>query len=186
MSSKYDHTNKGSDLVADLASNIKDKTVLITGTSPGGIGALYAAAIARASPALIIMTGRSTASIQDTADAVAAANPAVEARLVAMDLSSLASAQAAASELMGASDVPHIDVLVLNAGIMTAPYGRTAEGFEMQFGVNHLGHFVFANAVMPKVLEAASPRVVVVSSHGHRLSPIRWGDVSFQASQHFP
>ncbi|KAH7040044.1 uncharacterized protein B0I36DRAFT_280376 [Microdochium trichocladiopsis] len=179
MAPRYNHTTKGSDLVAELADNIKGKTILITGASPGGIGALYAAAVARASPAFMILTGRTIASIEATAQAVAQANPAVKTKMVAMDLGSLTSVRTAAREIMS-DDISHIDVLVLNAGIMAPPYSKTADGFESQFGVNHLGHFVFANSVMPKVLNAKSPRVVVVSSNGHRLSPIRWGDIGFQ------
>ncbi|KAH7014435.1 short-chain dehydrogenase/ reductase [Microdochium trichocladiopsis] len=155
MAPRYNNKTKGSDLAAELADNIKGKTVLVTGASPGGIGALYAKAIARASPAQIILTGRTTASIEATAKWVAEANSAVKTTMIEMSLDSLSSVRGAAREVMDSAEVSHIDVLVLNAGIMAVPYGKTKDGFEMQFGVNHLGHFVFANLVMPKVLEAA-------------------------------
>ena len=64
---------------------------------------------------------------------------------------------------------------------MATPYSKTPEGLEMQFGTNHIGHFLFANLIMPKLLEStAGPRVVSVSSDGHRLSDIRWDDLDFQ------
>ncbi|TFK86693.1 NAD(P)-binding protein, partial [Polyporus arcularius HHB13444] len=74
-----------------------------------------------------------------------------------------------------------IDVLVNNAGIMATPYGKTVDGIESQFGTNHIGHFLFTNLIMPKLLESKQgPRVVNVSSNGHRLSDIRWDDFNFQ------
>ncbi|TFK78017.1 NAD(P)-binding protein, partial [Polyporus arcularius HHB13444] len=73
-----------------------------------------------------------------------------------------------------------IDVLVNNAGIMATPYGKTVDGIESQFGTNHIGHFLFTNLIIPKLLESKQGRVVNVSSNGHRLSDIRWDDFNFQ------
>ena len=179
MAPTYDQTTKGSVLIKDFADNIKGKVILVTGCSPGGIGALYATAIAPASPAAIILAGRTTESIAPTEKAIQEANPAVKTKLLAVDLGSFKSVQRAAEEVNAWEDVPHIDLLVNNAGIMACPYGVTEDGFEKQFGTNHLGHFLFTNLIMDKILKSKTPRVVSVSSGGHRFNPIRWGDYNF-------
>ena len=179
MAPTYDQTTKGSVLIKDFAENIKGKVILVTGCSPGGIGALYVTAIAPASPAVIILAGRTTESIAPTEKAVQEANPAVKTKLLAVDLASFKSVRRAAEEVNSWEDVPHIDLLVNNAGIMACPYGVTEDGFEKQFGTNHLGHFLFTNLIMDKILKSKTPRVVSVSSGGHRFNPIRWGDYNF-------
>ncbi len=141
MAPKYDKKTKGSQLIRDFADNIKGKVILVTGCSPGGIGALYVTAIAAASPQLIILAGRSTETISPTESAVQQANPSVKTKLLAVDLASFPSVRKAASEVNSWEDVPYIDLLVNNAGIMACPYGTTEDGFEKQFGTNHLGHF---------------------------------------------
>ncbi|KAM0417028.1 hypothetical protein ACHAPT_012994 [Fusarium lateritium] len=183
MAPKYGFKTKGSDLVQDLSDNIKGKTVLVTGTSPGGIGALFVKAISVASPALIILTGRTTESILPTKKAIKEANPSVGTKTLAMDLNSLKSVRKAAEDVKGWADVPQIDVLVNNAGIMAPPYRTTEDGFESQFGVNHLAHFLFTNLVMDKILASGSPRIINVSSNGHRLSSIRWRDHDWEGGK---
>jgi NAD(P)-dependent dehydrogenase (short-subunit alcohol dehydrogenase family) len=92
-----------------------------------------------------------------------------------MDLGSLTSVRTAAKKLDAT-----LDVLINNAGIMAVPYGKTADGFEMQFGVNHLGHFLFTNLLLKEGKIRNGGRIVVVSSDGHRLSDVLWEDPSFQ------
>ncbi|KAH7024387.1 uncharacterized protein B0I36DRAFT_294989 [Microdochium trichocladiopsis] len=191
MPPRYDQHTKGSALIREFAPSIAGKIILVTGTAPKGIGALFCTAIAQQTnpdkaPRLIILTGRTTASIAPTRDAIKESNPAIETMVLAMDLGSLKSVREAAALVNSdewAREVPHIDLLVNNAGIMACPYATTAEGFESQFGVNHLGHFLFTNMIMGKLLKAAAPRVVAVSSTGHRVGPIRWGDVGFKDGQ---
>ncbi len=182
MAPKYDKNTKGSQLVKDLADNIKGKVVVVTGCSPGGIGALYVTGIAPASPAAIILAGRTRESIAPTERAIQEANPAVKTKLLAVDLGSLKSVRRAAREVNSWADMPYIDVLVNNAGIMACPYTATEDGVERQFATNHLGHFLFTNLIMDKILKSKSPRVVSVSSVCHRFNPIRWGDYNFSAS----
>ncbi|KAF2444082.1 NAD(P)-binding protein [Karstenula rhodostoma CBS 690.94] len=140
--------------------------------------ALFLEAIAAHNPALLILAGRSPQKIAATAATLAAINPAVKTRALHLDLASQASIRRAAAQV-NAYDEDHIDVLVNNAGVMAGPYRTTAEGLEMQFGANHLGHFLFTNLIMEKLLAAPHPRVVNISSDGHRLSGIRWDDVGF-------
>jgi hypothetical protein len=182
MASKYDKSSTGSQVAADFADHINGKIILVTGVSPGGLGAIFAETVAKAQPAILVIAGRNTSKVQQTADTIKAANPTAGVKTLELDLSSLKSVRRAADEVNGWGDVPHIDVLVNNAGIMAVDYGVTEDGFERQFGTNHLGPFLFTNLLMDKVLAADVPRVIVVSSDGHRLSPIRWTDHGFNVS----
>ncbi|RDW81433.1 putative short-chain dehydrogenase [Aspergillus mulundensis] len=160
MTPAYTEKTTASELVELLAAEIKGKVILTTGPSPASIGARFVETIARAQPALIILASRNTAKLQKTADAIARIQ--------------------AAEELKSWDDVPRIDVLVNNAGIMGTKFALSPDGFESQFATNHLGHFLFTNLIIDKLLVSEAPRVVSVSSDGHRLSPIRWADYHFQ------
>ncbi|KAF0638800.1 hypothetical protein FPSE5266_04491 [Fusarium pseudograminearum] len=166
-------------LAKEYSSIIKGKTILTTGVSPGGLGALFVEAIVVAEPELAILAGRNINKLQQTADHLASKHPNLKTKLLTLDLSSLASARSAAQQVNGWSDVPKIDVLVNNAGIMATDFKLTEDGFENQFASNHLGHFLFTNLIMDKILAAEVLRIVSVSSNGHRLGPIRWGDPNF-------
>jgi NAD(P)-dependent dehydrogenase (short-subunit alcohol dehydrogenase family) len=182
MPTQYDFNTTGSQLVHELADHIKHKVILTTGVSPGGLGAQFVGTIAKASPALLILAGRNTAKTQQTANAITKANPEVKTRVLRLDLGSLAAVREAAAEVNSWEDVPYIDVLVNNAGIMAADYALTPDGFESHFGANYLGHFLFTNLIMGKLLAARAPRVVSVSSDGHRLSAVRFDDLDFHVS----
>jgi NAD(P)-dependent dehydrogenase (short-subunit alcohol dehydrogenase family) len=73
-----------------------------------------------------------------------------------------------------------VDVLINNAGVMATPFGRTVDGFELQFGTNHLGHFLTTNLLWPALDAAPAPRVVNLSSAGHHLSDVLWDDPNFE------
>ncbi|GIJ89480.1 hypothetical protein Asppvi_008422 [Aspergillus pseudoviridinutans] len=107
------------------------------------------------------------------------ARPAVEVRVLELDLSSFAAVREAADTILGWDGVPKIDVLVNNAGVIGVEWARSVDGFEMTFVVNHLGHFHFTNLIMSKFLASEALRVVNVSSEGHRFNQIRWGDYNF-------
>ncbi|KAI8206210.1 Retinol dehydrogenase 14 [Colletotrichum sp. SAR 10_76] len=181
MAPQLSKDTNGSDLVTAYADQIKRKTILVTGVSPGGLGATFADTVAAASPATLILAGRNTTKVQQTADAITAANPSVHIKTLELDLGSFKNVRNAAETVNAWEDVPHIDVLVNNAGIMAVPFSLTEDGFESQFGTNHLGPFLFTNLIMGKVLAAAEPRVVTVSSDGHRLGHIRWSDYNFNS-----
>ncbi|KAF4894526.1 Retinol dehydrogenase 14 [Colletotrichum viniferum] len=185
MAPQLSKDTNGSDLVTAYADHIKGKTILVTGVSPGGLGATFAETVAAASPATLILAGRNTTKVQQTADAITAANPSVRIKTLELDLGSFKNVRKAAETVNGWEDVPHIDVLVNNAGIMAVPFSSTEDGFESQFGTNHLGPFLFTNLIMVKVLAAAEPRVVTVSSDGHRLGHIRWSGYNFNNGKHY-
>lgn len=97
-----------------------------------------------------------------------------------LDLSSLETVRTAAKEVNGWIDVPNIDVLVNNAGIMAVPYSLTVDEYESQLATNHLGPFLFTNLIMAKILASSTPRIVMVSSDGHDLCPMRFYDYHFR------
>ncbi|KAF5021919.1 hypothetical protein F66182_6022 [Fusarium sp. NRRL 66182] len=182
---KYTSTTTVHELVKEYAQIIKGKTVLTTGVSPGGLGAVFVEAIAAGEPKLVVLAGRNVDKLQQTANELAAKYDNLDKRLLTIDLSSLKSVRAAAEEVNGWADVPKIDVLVNNAGIMATEFRLTEDGFENRFGSNHLGHFLFTNLIIGKLLASESPRVVSVSSHGHRLGPIRWADPHFGKGERY-
>lgn len=179
MGRVYDTNTTADELVRDLADEIKGKVILTTGVTPGSLGAAFVESIAKAQPSLLVLAGRSAEKLQKTADKITASHPNVKTRALKLDLNSLAAVRQSAETVISWTDVPHIDVLVNSAGLMANPYTLTADGFESQFGVNYLGHFLFTNLIMPKILAARAPRVVVITSDGHRLNPMRWSDYNF-------
>ncbi|KAK0623785.1 putative short-chain dehydrogenase [Immersiella caudata] len=179
----YNSKTTASELASDFTPSITGKTILITGVSPSGIGAATSAAIAKASPALIILAGRNPSKVSTTAADVARPYPNVPTKTLKLDLGSLQSVRDAASEVDSWADVPVIDVLINNAGIMAVEYGLSPEGVETHFATNHLGHFLLTNLLMGKLLKAEAPRVVNVSSDGHRMGAVRFDDYNFDGGK---
>ena len=97
-----------------------------------------------------------------------------------LDLGSLASVRAAASEIQARHQ--RLDLLINNAGLMMPPPGTTADGFELQFGTNHLGHFALTGLLLDLLLAAAGSRVVTVSSNAHRAGRINFADLQSAAA----
>ncbi len=95
--------------------------------------------------------------------------------MVRLDLASLDSVRAAAAEILAARD--RLDLLINNAGLMWPAYGKTADGFELQFGINHLGHFALTGLLLEAMLPVPGSRVVTVSSNGHRTGRIDFADL---------
>ena len=173
----------GSDLVKKYADNIAGKVILTTGVTQGGLGGQFVENIAAAKPGLLILAGRNLEKTKAMAEKLKQLYPDVPVRTLQLDLESLAAVRSAAEIVNSWDDVENIDVVVNNAGIMAIPFGLTADGYEKQFATNHLGHFLFTNLIMGKILSSKAPRIVSVSSHGHTLHPIRWADVQFDVRQ---
>ncbi|KAF5709292.1 oxidoreductase [Fusarium globosum] len=167
------------DLVNEYADIIKGKTILTTGVTPNSLGATFILETASKSPSLLILAGRNASKLQEMSEAITKANPSVKTRSLVVDLGSLASVRKAAEEVNSWNDVPSIDVVVNNAGVMAIPYTKSVDGYEMQFAICHLGHFLLTNLIMDKILASESPRVVNISSNGHSLGPIRFADPHF-------
>ncbi|KAL9620368.1 MAG: hypothetical protein Q9160_005068 [Pyrenula sp. 1 TL-2023] len=179
MARSYNARTTADEVVKDLNDEIKGKVVLVTGVSPGNIGATFVESIAKSHPSLLILTGRNIAKTQQTVNTIISTHPQAKVRHLQLDLGSFAAVREGAAMLKSWDDVPHVDVLVNNAGVMATDFALSPDGFESQFATNHLGHFLFTNLIMDKILASKSPRVVDVSSDGHRLNPIRWGDYNF-------
>ena len=161
------------------ASDIPDqhgRTVVITGAN-SGIG-LEAARYLAARGAQVVLACRDEGKAAAAAAAIAAGVPGAEAETLALDLSSLESVRSAAAEIR--SRYPRLDLLVNNAGVMMPPLSRTADGFELQFGTNHLGHFALTGLVLPSLLGVPGSRVVTVSSNGHKVGRIRFDDLQWE------
>ena len=99
---------------------------------------------------------------------------------VQLDLSSLESVRTFSSKMLASE--PRIDILVNNAGVYACPYTKTADGFEMQFGVNHLGHFLLTHMLLDRIKEAPSARIVNVSSMFHERGKINFDDLNSEGS----
>ena len=178
MSSSFGLKTSAEELAANCAAQIAGKVVITTGVSPGGIGAAFVEAIARQSPKLLVLAGRDPDKCKATADQIASIPNPPRTKVLELDLTSQARVRRAAEEVLGYEEP--IGCLVNNAGIMAAPYSKTEDGIESQFATNHVGHFLFTNLIMPKLLASQQgPRIVCVSSDGYRLGPVRFQDYNF-------
>jgi NAD(P)-dependent dehydrogenase (short-subunit alcohol dehydrogenase family) len=149
------------------------RTALVTGAT-SGIGLQVSLALAQAG-ARVLMTTRSPARGATAAAAVRSAVPSADVELVTLDLASLASVRAAAADVE--ARVGHLDLLVDNAGVMAIGHAVTEDGFEAQLATNHLGPFALTGLLVPALLAAPDPRVVVVTSFLHHRGQLRFDDL---------
>ncbi|MEM8877453.1 MAG: SDR family NAD(P)-dependent oxidoreductase [Pseudomonadota bacterium] len=153
--------------------DLAGKTVLITGGT-SGLGAESARAIS-AKGAHVIITGRTRAKAQKAADSIAGeTGGSVTAE--ELELGDLGSIRAFADRILAAHS--RIDILINNAGVMACPYAQTNDGFELQFGSNHLGHFLMTKLLMPALGQGS--RVVSLSSAAHQFAPVFFNDIGFK------
>lgn len=186
MSVSFNAETATHDVVVHFSDSIKGKIILITGTSTGGIGGNFVRAIAEAQPRMLILANRNPDKSEEVIKAIGETQPEVEIRQLQLDLGSLFHVQRSAETFLSWSNISHVDVLVNNAGIMATDYDVTIDGIESQMATNHYGHFLFTNLIMEKLLVSKAPRLVNVSSDGHRLSPIRWADPNFAVTPRKP
>jgi NAD(P)-dependent dehydrogenase (short-subunit alcohol dehydrogenase family) len=153
------------------------RTAVITGANTG-LGYETAAALA-ANGAHVVLAVRNLEKGKAAADLIAKATPGASVTVQELDLTSLESIRAAADQLK--SDYDAIDLLINNAGVMMTPKETTKDGFELQFGTNHLGHFALTGLVLDHVLAVPGSRIVTVSSQGHRFARkgIRFDDLQW-------
>ena len=152
------------------------RTALVTGAN-SGLGFHTALELARKG-ARVLMACRDPQRAQAALDRLRGQVPGAAAELVALDLASLASVESAAADVAGRTS--SLDVLVCNAGVMAPPRTVTTDGFEMQLGTNHLGHFALTGRLLP--LLGNGSRVVAVSSGAHRLGRIAFDDLMSERS----
>ncbi len=154
-----------------MRSAMTGKTVLITGAS-SGIGKATASELASRG-ARLVLACRDLDKAERARDEILARTPGASVELVPLELGSLRSVRACAEKLI--ADQPRIDVLLNNAGVFPPNQRTTEDGFEEQIGVNHLGHFLFTNLLLDKLIASAPARVVTVSSMMHAGGKIDFG-----------
>jgi NAD(P)-dependent dehydrogenase (short-subunit alcohol dehydrogenase family) len=180
MSKVFDATSTTDEVLSGI--DLKGKRVLVTGVS-AGIGIETARSLA-AHGAEVIGAARDlgkaeSATAQVRKDAAAGGG---RFDLIALDLASLKSVRACADALLARGQ--SFDVVIANAGVMATPFGHTVEGFETQFGTNHLGHFVLVNRIAPLIRSGG--RLVNLASSGHRFANVDLADPNFERTPYEP
>ncbi|KIZ18425.1 oxidoreductase [Streptomyces natalensis] len=163
-------------------SHIPDQTgrsVVVTGAN-SGLGYVTARELARCG-ARVVLACRNEARGGAALDRLRSEVPTAEVEFRPLDLADLSSVRDFAAGL-DTFDGDRLDLLINNAGVMALPYRTTADGFEMQFGTNHLGHFALTGLLLPKLLATPGARVVTVSSMLHALSDIDLDDLNSERS----
>lgn len=150
----------------------RGRVAVVTGAN-SGLGYVTARELARKG-ARVVLACRSEARGSAAADRIVAEVPGAEAQFGQLDLGNLASVR----EFAATFPYERLDLLVNNAGVMAMPYGTTVDGFETQFGVNHLGHFALTGLLLPALLDAPDARIVTLSSFMHLLANIDIDDLN--------
>ena len=174
MSKSFGATSTTDDVLDGV--DLSGKRILVTGVS-AGLGVETARTLA-AHGAQVVGTARDLTKARRALDEAGAG----KIELVELDLADLASVRACADKLTAAGQ--KFDVVIANAGVMACPQGKTADGFETQFGTNHLGHFLLINRLAPLLKEGS--RVVMLSSSGHRFANVDLEDPNFERSDYTP
>jgi NAD(P)-dependent dehydrogenase (short-subunit alcohol dehydrogenase family) len=180
MANKFGATSTTDEVLAGV--DLKGKRILVTGVS-AGLGVETARALA-AHGAYVVGAARDLKKAEGATEEVrkAAAANGGGFELIELDLADLASVRAAADALVAKGEL--FDVIIANAGVMATPFGHTRDGFETQFGTNHLGHFVFVNRIASLIRDGG--RFVSLASSGHRFSNVNLEDPGFEHTQYEP
>ena len=160
--------------------DLAGKRVLVTGVS-AGLGVETARALA-AHGADVVGAARDLGKAKQATDAAGVAAHGGSLELIELDLADLASVRRAADGLV--ADGRKFDLVIANAGVMATPFGHTKDGFETQFGTNHLGHFVLVNRIASLIKDGG--RLVNLSSAGHRYSDVNLDDPGFEHTEYTP
>jgi NAD(P)-dependent dehydrogenase (short-subunit alcohol dehydrogenase family) len=174
----FDNRSTSDDVLAGM--DLSGRHAVITGTT-SGLGEESARALA-AHGATVTMLARDPAKLDAAVERVRGAVPDADLRSGLVDLASLTSVRDCAARL---GDAP-IDMLLNNAGVMACPLQRTADGFEMQFGTNHLGHFLLTLLLLPALSRSEAPRVVTTSSAAHGLADVDLDDPNYEHTDYEP
>lgn len=156
-----------------LKENLNGKTVVITGAN-SGIGYEAAKELANKG-ALVVLAVRNEEKGKTAIDAIIQEYKNATVELMKLDLSDLDSIRAFADAFM--ARFSSLDILINNAGVMIPPYGKTKDGFELQFGSNHLGHFALTGLLLPLLKKTPNSRVVTLSSIAHRGASINFDNL---------
>lgn len=154
------------------------RTAVVTGAN-AGVGLETAAALAGAG-ARTILACRDRARADAAAQQIRSRHPRADVEVLELDLGDLVSIRQAAAEAHDRFE--RVDALVNNAGVMTPPLTRTTDGFELQLGVNHLGHFALTGLLLDLIPDSADSRIVTVSSSAHDNGEMDWDDLNWERS----
>jgi NAD(P)-dependent dehydrogenase (short-subunit alcohol dehydrogenase family) len=160
--------------------DLRGRRIVVTGGA-SGLGLETSRALAQAGASLTLAV-RNAAQGDAAANAIGGETGNRDIRVAVLDLADLSSVQRFADAWLDRGEALH--VLINNAGIMACPLTRNALGWEAQFATNHLGHFALTRALLPALLKAEAPRVVALSSSGHRLSPVQFDDIHFERREY--
>ncbi|MCF4167172.1 oxidoreductase [Zavarzinia compransoris] len=152
------------------------RTAVVTGAN-SGLG-YHTANVLAARGARVILACRDGAKAEPAVDAIRANHPGAQAEFRHLDLADLQSVESFATAL--AADLESLDLLVNNAGVMALPLTRTRDGFEMQVGTNHLGHFALTGRLLPLLARTPGARVVTVASLAHKMGLIDAEDLNWE------
>ncbi len=180
MAAKFGAKSTTDEVLAGV--NLKGRRVLVTGVS-AGLGVETARALV-AHGADVVGAARDLEKAERATSAVrqAAAKTGASFELIQLDLANLKSVRTAADKLLANGRL--FDLIIANAGVMATPFGKTADGFETQFGTNHLGHFVLVNRIARLIKDGG--RLVNLSSSGHRFSDVDLTDPNFETTPYDP
>jgi len=180
MTEKFGATSTTDNVLSGV--DLRGKRILVSGVS-AGLGVETARSLA-ARGASVIGTARdlekAKRAIAEARRDAAAAGGSID--LISLDLASLASVRACADKLQ--EEGKPLDVIIANAGVMATPFGKTVDGFETQFGTNHLGHFVLVNRLASLI--SSGGRVIVLASSGHRFADVDLDDPGFERTPYDP
>lgn len=171
--SAFGHSSTADDVLA--GKDLSGLTVFITGAN-SGLGQETARAMA-ACGAQVVLAGRDQAKLDASVAAIRAAQPGAQLETIICDLGSLASIRACGDAAR--ARFTKIDLLINNAGVMACPLMHTDDGFEMQFGTNHLGHFALTAELLPLIEAGNAKRIVNLSSRGHHMGPVDLDDPNY-------
>ena len=171
---KFGFESTTADVIAGIS--LAGKRALVTGAS-SGLGVETVRTLAGAGAA-VVMSARDAQKLTAARDEVLQQLPDAQLDMLIMDLADLESVRAAADQAL--QKYSQINLLINNAGVMACPLMRTAQGFEMQFGTNHLGHFLFTCLLVPALIAGAPARVVNLSSAGHKFANINLEDPNYR------
>jgi NAD(P)-dependent dehydrogenase (short-subunit alcohol dehydrogenase family) len=165
-----------------LISDLTGKVIVITGAT-SGLGK-EATKILVEKNAHVVMAVRNTMKAGGIAKEIKKQVPKAQLAIIEMDLSSIESIESFVKAFL--SKYKQLDVLINNAGIMACPFEKTKDGFEIQMGTNHLGHFALTGLLMPMIESTKNARIVSTSSIGHRLGNIDFDDINWEKRKYNP
>jgi NAD(P)-dependent dehydrogenase (short-subunit alcohol dehydrogenase family) len=174
ITSSFGYRSEALDVIDGV--DLRGAIAIVTGAA-SGIGLETARALAAAG-AVVVTPVRDRARGEIARDDIVSSHPDAEVDVAAMDLASLSSVRSFARDFC--ERYGQLDILINNAGVMATPFEYTADGVELQFGTNHLGHFALFEGLLVPLRSADGSRVVALTSIGHRLSDVDFDDVNFE------